>query len=101
MGEKTKIDERREREEYDRQNPWRPMSEAVPRGQVCELLFHDLETSRDKLFFLHSDGRWYALQDDGRIGHSRRIINWRPVEGRTVGFNKRENIVEAAKKRGW
>lgn len=68
MGEKTKIDERREREEYDRKNPWRSMAEPVPEGQVCELLFSDMVTSRDRHFFLHEDGRWYEIERPQQVG---------------------------------
>lgn len=41
------IAERKAREAYDRENPWRPMSEAKPDGTVCELLFCDLVGSFD------------------------------------------------------
>lgn len=93
------VDQRREREEYDRKNPWRSMTEEVPRGAVCEILFSDLETSRTNLFFLHEDGKWYAIQTAGDLGF-RKPMNWRPT-GAKCPPDKRAEIVSAANKRGW
>lgn len=57
----TKVDERRQREEYDRSHPWRPLVDAVVNdGTVCELQFSDLATVTAR-FFLAADGYWYRL----------------------------------------
>jgi hypothetical protein len=98
---KTKVDERREREEYDRINPWRPMSEPVPRGQVCELLFNDMETSRDRRYFLHEDGRWYRIDKPEQVNCSigwygaRVPMNWRPKNA-VLGPARRMEVVRLA-----
>lgn len=98
----TKIDERRAREEYDRQNPWRSMEEGVPQGLVCELLYDDLETSRERLFFLHEDRKWYRCDSSGLGGGSRKPMNWRPATPqRRLNPTKRGEIVTEASKRGW
>lgn len=95
---KTKIDERREREEYDKKNPWRPMTEPVPEGQVCELLFSDMETSRDRRYFLHEDGYWYRIDLPEQVNRARgwawgRVpMNWRPKNAR-VSLVRRLEVV--------
>lgn len=102
MAGRTKIDERREREEYDRKNPWRPMTEGVPAGLVCELLYDDLETSRERLFFLNEDGKWYRCDTSNLGGGNRKPMNWRPaVPERKVNPTKRAEIITQANKRGW
>ncbi len=85
---RTKVDERREREEYDRANPWRPMTEPVPEGIACELLFNDMETSRDRRYFLHEDGRWYRIDKPEQVNRAigwyggRVPMNWRPTNAK-------------------
>jgi hypothetical protein len=100
MADKTKIDERREREEYDRKNPWRPMTESVEAGLVCELLFSDMETSRTRHFILHEDGRWYDIDQQAQVGFGRKPMNWRPTN-RKIGPAKRAAIITEANKRSW
>jgi len=100
MAEKTKIDERREREEYDRKNPWRPMTEPVEDGLVCELLFSDMLTTRDRHFILHEDGRWYEIGNPQIVGVGRKPMNWRPT-GSKLSPAKRAEVISAANKRDW
>jgi hypothetical protein len=74
------IAERKAREAYDRENPWRPMSEAKPDGTVCELLFCDLVGSFDAdpgRYFLESEGNWFQVDPPGRV--YRTPMNWRPA----------------------
>lgn len=98
---KTKIDERREREDYDREHPWRPMTEPVPEGIACELLFSDMETSRQRRYFLHDDGRWYRIDVPEKVGTtmgtwgSRVPMNWRPTLSK-ISPSRRAEIVHLA-----
>ena len=74
------VDERRAREAYDHQNPWRPMSEAKPDGTVCELLFNDMVGYFDTdafRFFLDHDGNWYRVDPPGVVFPP--PMNWRPA----------------------
>jgi hypothetical protein len=91
---KTKIDERREREQFDRENPWRSMAEAVSDGSVCELLFSDMAgntASRPALYFLHDDGRtWYRVDQPGKA--FRRPMNWRAF-GKTLTPEDRRKLI--------
>lgn len=78
------IAERKVREAYDKQNPWRPMCEAKPDGTVCELLFNDLVGCFDAdpgRYFLDHDGDWYRLDPPSRVIWPR-PINWRPAFAR-------------------
>ncbi len=96
----TKIDERRAREAYDKANPWRSMAEGVPVGTVCEILWSDMETTRDRLFILHEDGAWYQIQPPSR--NYRSAMNWRPAQPpRKLDPAKRAEVVNEASKRGW
>lgn len=74
------IAKRLAREAHDRENPWRPMSEAKPDGTVCELLLNDMvgcfDTEQHR-YFLDHDGRWYRISPPGRLCH--RPVNWRPA----------------------
>jgi hypothetical protein len=99
---RTKIDERREREAYDRAHPWKPLSEAViGDGVVCELLFSDLEPVKAH-FFLGDDDHWYRIDPPERVhkGHGwwiygRSPMNWRPTN-RKLTPEKRAQIMRKA-----
>ncbi|MFU0504027.1 hypothetical protein [Pseudaminobacter sp. NGMCC 1.201702] len=74
------IAERKAREAYDRENPWRPMAEAAPDGTVCELLFNDMVGSFDagpNRYFLDLDGDWYRIDPPERVYTA--PMNWRPA----------------------
>jgi hypothetical protein len=76
------VEERRAREEYDRLNPWRPMSDAKPDGTVCELLFNDMVGYFDAdafRYFLDHDGNWYRIDPPSRVLPSPYPMNWRPA----------------------
>lgn len=74
------IAERKAREAYDRENPWRPMQTAKPDGTICELLFNDMAGDYrldEHRFFLDQDGHWYRLDPPTKIwAHP---MNWRPA----------------------
>lgn len=77
------IAERKAREAYDAENPWRPMCEAKPDGTVCELLFADLAGNYDTdpgRYFLDVDGYWYRIDDPRRAINT--PMNWRPAYAR-------------------
>ena len=103
--QRTKIDERRERKDYDRAHPWQPVGSAKTNtGIVCELLFSDMETSRDRHFFLGEDDRWYLIDPPTKvIGWSgRNPMNWRPVHpARKLTPGRRAEIITTANKRDW
>lgn len=97
---KTKIDERREREAYDRENPWQPITSATVDGIVCELLFSDLETSRSVKFFFNDDGHWYRIDPPKKIYSAgwavgRGPINWRPTNVKLTPARRAEIVHEA------
>lgn len=74
------IAERRDRETYDRLNPWRPMNEAKPDGTVCELLFYDMVGGFDAerfRYFLDHDGHWFRIDPPAPVFAA--PMNWRPA----------------------
>jgi hypothetical protein len=74
------IAERKAREAYDRENPWRPMKDARPDGTLCELLFQDMVGSYDAddtQYFITASGDWYRLNPPTRVFN--RTMNWRPA----------------------
>ncbi|SCW39210.1 hypothetical protein SAMN02927900_01307 [Rhizobium mongolense subsp. loessense] len=76
------IKERQEREAHDRENPWRPMSEA-PRGTglICDLLFDDMAghyANEGLQYFLDANGDWYQIEPPKWIAHGPTPMNWRP-----------------------
>lgn len=77
------IAERKAREAYDRENPWRPMDDAQPDGTVCELLLNDMvgcfEADAGR-YFLDHDGRWYRIDPPALCWLT--PINWRPAFAR-------------------
>jgi hypothetical protein len=76
------IAERKAREAYDRENPWRPMSEAKPDGTVCELLFNDMAGNFNAevyRYFLDHDGNWYRIDPPGKVYPWPSPMNWRPA----------------------
>lgn len=104
---KTKIDERREREAYDQAHPWLPMAEAIiNNGVACELLFSDMETSRERLFFLAEDDHWYRIDSPQRLSKvrgwfgDRSPMNWRPTN-RKLSPGRRAEIATEANKSHW
>ena len=104
--QRTKIDERRDREAYDRAHPWRPLPTAVINdGVVCELLFSDLESVKAR-YFLAEDDHWYRIDPPERLGKmhyrgwgERMPMNWRPTN-RKLTPQKRAEIVRKAN-RDW
>ena len=76
---KTKIDERREREAYDKEHPWQPRGTARADGTVCDLLTGDMAGTMTVAghWCLHLDGSWYRVDEPGE--RSTRIMNWRAI----------------------
>ena len=95
------IAERRAREAYDRENPWRPMCEAKPDGTVCELLFSDLVGSFEAdpfRYFLDHDGCWYRIDPPERVYSAPSPINWRPARAR-ITTERRHYLKQQARRR--
>ena len=93
------IAERKEREAYDRMNPWRPMPDAKPDGTVCELLFSDMVGCFDadpRRYFLEHDGRWYRVDPPGLCQLD--PMNWRPAFARLTP-ERRHHIKKQARTR--
>jgi hypothetical protein len=64
------IAERKAREAYDRENPWRPMADAQPDGRVCELPFNAVAgdfACEGHRYFLDHDGNWYRIDPPARV----------------------------------
>jgi hypothetical protein len=77
------IAERKAREAYDRENPWRPMCDARPDGTICELMFTDMVGNFDAdhhRYFLDHDGAWYRIEPPARVYSL--PMNWRPAFAR-------------------
>jgi len=98
---RTKVDERREREEYDRAHPWQPLPKATMNdGVVCELLFSDMASVAAR-YFLADDDHWYRIDPPEKVWKSRgwtgfrTPMNWRPT-GRKLTPAKRAEIVRIA-----
>jgi hypothetical protein len=96
---RTKIDERREREAYDRAHPWKPLPKAViGDGVVCELLFSDLEPVKAH-YFLGEDDHWYRIDPPEKLlkgwAGARTPMNWRPTN-RKLTPEKRAEIMRKA-----
>lgn len=95
---KTKVDERRERQEYDRRHPWRPMTEKPGEGVVCQLLMaatggDSIESS--KRYFLAEDGGWYEVDAQEKLWS--RVMNWREhVPREKLPPARRDEIVRRA-----
>ncbi|MGK6313705.1 hypothetical protein [Neorhizobium sp. DT-125] len=73
------IAERKAREAHDRENPWRPMSEARV-GLISDLLFDDMcghYPAEGCYFVLDADGWWYRT-DIPDVVYAK-PINWRPA----------------------
>lgn len=95
---KTKVDERRDREEYDRRHPWQPMSTTPALGAVCQLLL--AATGGDaiastKRHFLAEDGYWYDVDSQEKMYG--RVMNWRETDPRVkLTPARRDEIVRRA-----
>ena len=81
------------------------MAKAVVNdGVVCELLFNDMDTSREVVFFLAEDERWYRIDPPDRVhkwaGLSRTPVNWRPTK-RKLTPGRRAEVVIVANKSDW
>lgn len=107
---RTKIDERREREEYDRAHPWQAMEAAVINdGVICELLFSDMAPVATR-YFLAEDDHWYSIDPPAKIWKSRgwtgqrTPMNWRPAGGK-ITPEKRASVMRRANREiysgGW
>lgn len=109
MEHRTKVDERREADAYDRQHPWQPLTTAVINdGTVCELLFSDMLSDRKARYFLGEDDHWYRINPPTRLlkgagwAFGRSPMNWRPVDPPVkIGPAKRAALVTEANKRRW
>ena len=78
------IAERKAREAYDRENPWRPIRQAKPGPDICELRGSYFGAATDfglRRFFMHDDGHWYEIERPGRMS------GWRFMEYRPTGFS--------------
>ena len=75
------IAERKAREAYDRENPWRPMRDAKADGTLCELLFYDMVGSFEadaSHYFVTAAGDWYCVSPPAKI--FKQPMNWRPAQ---------------------
>ncbi|RUV28441.1 MULTISPECIES: hypothetical protein [unclassified Mesorhizobium] len=94
------IDERRERERLERENPWRPIGEAMPDGMICELRMSNLTELGRHRFFLHGDARWYRIDPPQKINpYVELLVEYRPT-GVTLSKHRRENAVWLAEEGG-
>lgn len=94
------IAERKAREAYDRENPWRPMKDAKADGTLCELLFQDMVGSYDAdeaQYFLTSSGDWYRLNPPAKVFN--RTMNWRPA--RIILTPERRAVIIRQSERDW
>lgn len=74
------IQERKDREAHDRENPWRAMYPLPPVGLIVDLLFDDMaghHSPEGIHYFLDAKGHWYRIKPENRI--SENPMNWRPA----------------------
>ena len=98
MTKRTKVDERREQEEYERQHPWRPMTDDPPDdGTVVHLLFGDMAGANSMgnvgwILAWSARGRpvWLCV-DRPKQMTPKAPMNWRPTN-RKLGPAKRDEI---------
>lgn len=91
------ISERKAREAYDRENPWRPVAEAKPGPDICELRVSDavgLTDMGNARFILHEDGNWYQIEPPRR-GPFFRITEFRPT-GSTLSAHRLRSVLRRA-----
>ncbi|TPL49214.1 hypothetical protein FJ937_17190 [Mesorhizobium sp. B2-4-4] len=92
------IDERRAREQRERENPWRPIREAVEDGMICEMRLANLTTLGFQRFFLQG-GRWYRIEPPELMGSYWEVMEYRPT-GIKLSRHRRENVVWLAEEGG-
>ncbi|MER8882612.1 hypothetical protein [Mesorhizobium sp. M0816] len=85
------IDERRERERLERENPWRPIGEAKPDGSICELRMNNLTELGRHRFFLH-EGRWFRIEPPG-VSYYEGLVEFRPT-GFTISKDRQASVIE-------
>ncbi|MEW9837301.1 hypothetical protein [Mesorhizobium marinum] len=92
------IAERKAREEEERRNPWRQLSEATPDGSICEMRRSDMtgltELGRAR-FFLHDDGHWYRIDPPSQAYSWDRLTEFRPT-GHVLSEDRRKSVVRRA-----
>jgi len=82
------IAERKAREAYDRENPWKPRTIATPSGIICERRGSYFGAATDfghQRFFLNDDGHWYKIEPPQRMS------GWRFMEWRSTGTQLSEH----------
>lgn len=93
------IDERRERERLERENPWRPIGDAKEDGAICELRMSNLTELGFQRFFLHG-GVWYRIDPPKRMYASLELlVEYRPT-GATLSKHRQENAIWRAEEGG-
>ena len=91
------IAERKAREAYDRENPWRPITTAIPSGMICELRGSYFGAAADfglQRFFLNDDGQWFKIEPPQRMG-GYRFMEFRPT-GTTLSPNRQRSVIHRA-----
>lgn len=96
------IAERKAREAYDLENPWRPLSEAISDGMICELRASDMTGLTDfgrSRFFLDQDGTWYRIEPPRAcnrwIDH---LTEFRPT-GVKISTDRQASVISRAENR--
>lgn len=91
------IAERKAREAYDKENPWRPMDPGPSVGLICDLLFDDLggyHSAEQMQYFQDANRDWFQIDPPRQMFD--KPMNWRPAQV-TLRPDRRNYIVRQAK----
>ncbi|MEQ1955992.1 hypothetical protein [Mesorhizobium sp. CN2-181] len=93
------IAERRAREEYDRENPWRPLAEAVEDGSICELRMSNAGEPTDlgAARFTLRDGAWYRIEPPKVMSRFDLLVEFRPT-GFKLASHRLHSVVARAER---
>ncbi|ESZ06476.1 MULTISPECIES: hypothetical protein [unclassified Mesorhizobium] len=92
------IDERRAREKSEKENPWRPVREAVEDGMICEMRLSNLTTLGFQRFFRHL-GRWYRIDPPSLMANYWDVMEYRPI-GIKLSKHRMANAIWLAEEGG-
>ena len=93
------IAERRAREAYDRQNPWRHISTMTDDmiGMICELRinYQGMATDHGHRRFFHDSNEWYQIEPPEKLRLWGPIIEWRPT-GTRLSEHRQRSVIRRA-----
>ena len=93
------IAERKAREAYDRENPWRQIATITDDmiGMICELRtsYHGTATDQGHRRFFNDRNDWHQIEPPAKLWTWSPIIEWRPTGTRLAEYRHRSVIRRA------